>query len=157
MKRKIFTKEFKLKALNLCLMGESVKKIAEKLSIREELIRRWRKEYHEVGEGSFSGYGNPNLSKEQKQMVELSKQLKEVKIERDILKKSRQFLFKKKSQIFDFIRKHRHAFPIEKMCKILNVSRSGFYSNTNKIFSKQYIEVENKENNKVYNKPLLRA
>jgi transposase InsO family protein len=34
--------------------------------------------------------------------------------------------------IFDFIDNHKRLFPIEKMCKVLKVSKSGFYKNIQK-------------------------
>lgn len=37
--------------------------------------------------------------------------------------------------IFDFIKNHTQLFPIEKMCKILQVSQSGYYRWKNKVLS----------------------
>jgi transposase len=86
--RRHFDKEFKLMAVNLCLAGKPTKIVAQELDIRAELIRRWRREYEQYNEGSFSGHGNANLTNEQKEIVQLKKELRDTTEERDILKKA---------------------------------------------------------------------
>ena len=86
--RRSFTKEFKLMAVELCQSGKSTKEVSEDLGIRDELVRRWRREFGKFKEGSFSGHGNVNMTEEQKENVRLKKELKEAKLERDILKKA---------------------------------------------------------------------
>jgi len=75
-------------AVNICLSGKPVKEVAEELGLREELIRRWKREFYKYDSGSFSGHGNANMSDEQKEIARLSKELKEAQLERDILKKA---------------------------------------------------------------------
>lgn len=86
--RRKFDKEFKMMAVNLCHTGKSTKEVAEDLGIRAELVRRWKREYEQYREGSFSGHGNANMTDEQKEIARLKKELKEAQIERDILKKA---------------------------------------------------------------------
>jgi transposase len=86
--RRYFDKEFKLMAVNLVLSGKPVNEVAQDLGIRSELVRRWRREYEQYQEGSFSGHGNANLTEEQKEIVRLRKALKDTEEERDILKKA---------------------------------------------------------------------
>lgn len=86
--RRSFDKEFKMMAVNLCLTGKSTQTVADELGIRDELVRRWNREYKQFSEGSFSGHGNANLTTEQKEIVRLKKELKDVQEERDILKKA---------------------------------------------------------------------
>jgi len=74
--------------VNLCLSGKSPKSIADELGIRDELIRRWRREYEKYGGGSFSGHGSANMTPEQKEIAKLKKELKDAQIEREILKKA---------------------------------------------------------------------
>lgn len=75
-------------AVNLCSAGRSVRELADELGIRDEMLRRWRREFNQYGEGSFSGHGNTNLTPEQKEIAQLKKELKDAQIERDILKKA---------------------------------------------------------------------
>lgn len=86
--RRHFDKEFKEMVVNLCLSGKSPKSIADELGIRDELIRRWRREYEKYGGGSFSGHGNVNMTPEQREIAKLKKELKDAQIEREILKKA---------------------------------------------------------------------
>jgi len=86
--RRHFDKEFKLMAVNLCLAGKSTGEVADELGIRPELIRRWIREYEKFDTGSFSGHGNANLTVEQKEILQLKKELRDTQEERDILKKA---------------------------------------------------------------------
>ena len=52
------------------------------------MIARWKREYSQYQEGSFSGHGRANMTIEQKELVRLKRELKEAQIERDILKKA---------------------------------------------------------------------
>ena len=42
--------------------------------------------------------------------------------------KGGQHLFQERWKIFQFIKENHLVFPIEKMCKVLKVSRSGYYN-----------------------------
>ena len=86
--RRHYDKEFKQMAVNLCLTGKSTREVAGELGIRIELVRRWKREFEQYDQGSFSGHGNINMTEEQKQIAQLKKELKEAQIERDILKKA---------------------------------------------------------------------
>lgn len=86
--RRKYDKEFKMMAVQLCHSGKPSKEVAEELGIRAELINRWKREYEQHHEGSFSGHGVANMTSGQKEIVQLKKELKEAQIERDILKKA---------------------------------------------------------------------
>ncbi len=82
--RRKFDKEFKLMTVELCQSGKSTTDVATELGLRSELVSRWKREYQERKEGSFSGHGKPALSAEQAEIASLKKQLQEAEIERDI-------------------------------------------------------------------------
>ncbi len=86
--RRKFDKDFKLMTVELCRSGKSTTEVAEELGLRSELVSRWKREYQERKQGSFSGHGRPSLSAEQAEIAILKKQLREAEIERDILKKA---------------------------------------------------------------------
>jgi len=86
--RRQYNKEFKIMAVELCLSGQPISKVADELGIRTELISRWKREYQQKKEGSFSGNGKVALSSEQAEIARLKRQLREAEIERDILKKA---------------------------------------------------------------------
>ena len=75
-------------AVELCHTGKPIKEVSEELGIRRELISRWRREFGQYREGSFSGHGNVNMTDEQKEISRLKKDLKDAQMERDILKKA---------------------------------------------------------------------
>ena len=83
-----FGKEFKQMAVNLCLTGKPTREVADELGVRRELVARWKREYEQYKEGSFSGHGNANLTDAQKENIQLKKALREAQLERDILKKA---------------------------------------------------------------------
>jgi transposase len=83
-----FDRAFKVMAVELCLSGRPTSEVAKELGIRANLLSRWKREYKQRKEGSFSGHGKPALSPEQAEVTKLKKQLREAEIERDILKKA---------------------------------------------------------------------
>jgi len=86
--RRHFDIEFKQMAVNLCLTGKPTREVADELGVRTELVTRWKREYNQFQEGSFSGHGNVNMTAEQKEITRLKRDLKDAQIERDILKKA---------------------------------------------------------------------
>ena len=86
--KRYFDRAFKVMAVELCLSCKSTGEVAQELGIRANLLSRWKREYKQKREGSFSGQGKPSLSPEQAEVAKLKKQLREAEIERDILKKA---------------------------------------------------------------------
>jgi transposase len=83
------TNEFKLEAVRLLKEGgKPASEIAMQLGIKRTLLYRWRDQLNDKGSEAFTrGPGRPKAG----QMSELSRlrqELKEVKEERDILKKA---------------------------------------------------------------------
>ncbi len=68
--------------------GQSVKTLCHEYSLDGSMIRRWRKEYHDKARPSFTGNGKVRITEHEKEVAFLKKQLKDVTIERDILKKA---------------------------------------------------------------------
>lgn len=101
-KRTVYDREFKLKAIELSFeREESVKEVAQELGISEKLLYKWRAEFSKEKNKSFPGHGKQLLSKEEKRIAELEKQLHETKLERDILKKAISIFSKNDGKSFD--------------------------------------------------------
>jgi|APIni6443716594_1056825.scaffolds.fasta_scaffold328058_2 transposase len=84
-KRRRYTKEFKKDSVELLLRtGKPAITIAAELGIRSELLSRWKREYEIHDEKAFPGHGNPIEA----ELAKLRKELADVKMERDILKKA---------------------------------------------------------------------
>lgn len=86
--RKKFERSYKLKAVELSYQRENIKELADDLGIRVELIYRWRSEFASRKELSFPGNGKAALTQEESEIARLKKELDEMRLERDILKKA---------------------------------------------------------------------
>ena len=86
--RRKFDKEFKQMTVELSKTRENLNELAKELGIRVALIYRWRTEFLDKGRGSFPGHGHPKYTPEEAEIAKLKKQLREVEMERDILKKA---------------------------------------------------------------------
>ena len=86
--RRTFTREFKLNAVELSYSRKNIVELANELKIRPELLYRWRTEFASSQGASFPGNGNPKLTEEQKEITRLKKELANMQMERDILKKA---------------------------------------------------------------------
>jgi transposase len=86
--RKTYDRSFKLNAVELSYQRENIKELAEELGIRVELLYRWRAEFASRPEASFPGNGKAARNEEEKEIDRLKRELAEMRLERDILKKA---------------------------------------------------------------------
>ena len=86
--RKKYDKDFKLMILELLESGQKAIQVSEEYEVNVQMIYRWKKEYQQSNRPAFTGNGNQALSPAEKELVRLRKELKEVEMERDILKKA---------------------------------------------------------------------
>lgn len=86
--RRKFDREFKLKAVELSYARENIKTLAAEFNVRPELIYRWRSEFVTLEKASFPGNGNPKRNAEEAEVARLRKELSDMRMERDILKKA---------------------------------------------------------------------
>ena len=88
-KRRNYDAEFKRNAVKLASEpGRTASGVEQSLGIPNGMIYRWRKQLETMGELAFPGKGIEALTEEQIKIRELEKQLKEITLERDILKKA---------------------------------------------------------------------
>lgn len=83
--RRIYSLEFKLKAVELSNQRGSLISVANELNVSSDNIKRWKKEFNQ---GKLTGKTTPLKSKEEEELIRLRKELADVKMERDILKKA---------------------------------------------------------------------
>ncbi len=86
--RKKYDKEYKKKAVELSYARGNSSEIAEELGIDKALLYRWRKEFKQYETNSFPGHGNPKMTDLERENVRLHKELRDAKMEREILKKA---------------------------------------------------------------------
>ncbi len=82
-KKKRFDKEFKISAVKMVTEGKNMaSEVARGLGIHPNMLYNWKRKYSDNGEKAFVGKGNLT------ELSALRKQLREVEMERDILKKA---------------------------------------------------------------------
>ena len=92
--RKRYTKEFKLDAISLVLeQGHSRINAAKMLEISSQMLGRWVKEYQEDDDGQ-AFRGNGKLTPEQAEIRKLKAQVKQLEMEKHILKEATVFFAK---------------------------------------------------------------
>ena len=82
---KKYENDFKVMIVELLGSGRTAKELSSEYSINSGIIRRWKREY-EAKSGDFSK--KREVSKEGVELKALKKELREVRMERDILKKA---------------------------------------------------------------------
>jgi transposase len=83
-----YSKEFKIKAVELSNQNGNIRQVSEELKVNHETLRLWRKAYKEGKLKLDDGVPEKQKSKEEIELAHLRKELYEVKLERDILKKA---------------------------------------------------------------------
>ncbi len=73
--------EFKRQAVQKVFDGQTVSSVSRELGVNESLIHKWKRAALEKGDGSLSG---AEFSRE----AELKKQIRELEMENEILKKA---------------------------------------------------------------------
>ena len=118
--------EFKKEAVRLAdTSGKTNRQIERDLGLYQGAIGRWRKELEADPMDAFPGTGHQKPLEEENR--QLRRELDGMREERDILKKSGGHLLKGTESRFMFIKEHRKEFSVEKMAKVLDVSKSGYY------------------------------
>ena len=88
MSRRKFTASFKLNAIKLSEEKKNVAQAARELGIKAPMIHRWKKEQEEYSHNSFPGHGKAKLTDEGREIARLKKDLRDAKMETEILKKA---------------------------------------------------------------------
>ena len=82
-KKKRFDRDFKISAVKMVIReGHTAAEVARSLGIHANQLYSWKKKYSNDGEKAFPGKGHLT------EISALRKQLREVEMERDILKKA---------------------------------------------------------------------
>ena len=91
-RRKRYDRQFKASAAKVVPPGEmTVKDLSEELGIKDSTLRRWVREYEEMGDDAFPGNGSPKTNKDY-ETVKPEKKAEELERENGILNNFRAFL-----------------------------------------------------------------
>ena len=93
MRRRSFTREFKVEAVKLVReRGVSVAQASRDLDVHENVLRKWVRDYDTDPQQSFPGNGR--MKPEQLEIEKLRREVIRLKAERDILKKAAAYFAK---------------------------------------------------------------
>jgi len=89
-KQKQYSKQFKIDAVKLVTeQGYKVAEAARNLGIHHSSLRHWKKQLETDGNQSFPGKGH--LTSDKEELYQLRKEVKKLRMEREILKKAAVF------------------------------------------------------------------
>ena len=85
--RRQYSREFKMEAVGLVLQGNKpATEIAAELGVGESLLYRWKRDYLAAKDKAFPGTGHLQNTEDERVRA-LERELRDIKEERDILKK----------------------------------------------------------------------
>lgn len=86
--RKKYDKEYKLKVVEISIQRGNVKQVAEEYGISAQSLATWRSEFKKHKEIAFPGNGIKKQTDAEKEISALQRELADITMERDILKKA---------------------------------------------------------------------
>jgi transposase len=82
---KFYDNEFKTMIVELLNSGRKLKEMSDEYHLNESMLSRWKREYI-TKSGDFSA--KKELTSDQQELIALKKELRDITMERDILKKA---------------------------------------------------------------------
>ncbi|MGH7498242.1 MAG: IS3 family transposase [Gemmatimonadales bacterium] len=126
--RKSYPPEFRRQMIELVRAGESPEALAKEFEPSAQSIRMWVKQAERDAGQRTDGLTTP----EREELTRLRRELRQVKLEREILFKSHGLVRTgdrhDPQRIYGFVRDHQAVYPVATMCRVLRVSPSGFYA-----------------------------
>lgn len=94
--RRVFSAEFKQEAVALVVdQGYSCAEVGRSLGVRGNLISRWKRQLTEGEKDAFPGNGKRTA--DQQRIHDLEKEVRRLRMEKDVLKKATAFFVKESS------------------------------------------------------------
>ncbi|WP_434587336.1 IS3 family transposase [Streptomyces sp. A5-4] len=121
-----YSSEFRADAVALYRSspGRTYASVAKDLGVNHETLRTWVRDAEQAAVP-----GAVEASALEKENKRLRAQVKELELEREILRRAAKY-FGGRDQLvsrFQFVADHNDAFGVKRLCRILGLSRSGFY------------------------------
>ena len=91
--RKSYSKQFKIDAVKLITeQGYKISEAAQNLGINPYVLRRWKNQFETDRDQAFPGKGH--MTPEKEELHSLRKEVRQLRMEREILKKATAFFVK---------------------------------------------------------------
>ena len=117
------TEEFKQEAVRIALTsGLPRDRVASDLGIGKSTLGKWLAQYRP---SDLVAAPQADLARENERLRLENRVLRE---EREVLKKATQFFREPKAVKFAFVHSWRHRWPVELLCRVMNVSERGYRS-----------------------------
>ncbi|MFC8583688.1 IS3 family transposase [Streptomyces sp. NPDC057217] len=124
-----YSGEFKRDAVALVeSSGRRIGSVARELGVNPESLRQWVARSRAEAAASGAGGEGPLSPAEREELRSLRKQVRELELEREILRKAAAYFQGDGSMTgrWRFISDHRDLYGVRRLCRVLDVSASGF-------------------------------
>ncbi|MFH1609827.1 MAG: IS3 family transposase [Candidatus Bipolaricaulota bacterium] len=126
--RKAYPPEFRQRMVELARAGRTPEQLAKEFEPSANTIRKWGQQADRDQGRRNDGLTTP----EREELRRLRRELRQVKLEREILGKSNG-LVRSGGRLdpvrgFEFVSDHQELYPVRVMCRVLGVSPSGYYA-----------------------------
>ncbi|MFI7517318.1 IS3 family transposase [Micromonospora echinofusca] len=127
-----YTEEFRRDAVDLVRSSQRpINQVARELGMSHETLRNWVRaaERRTGASATVSGGDGLSVADKDAEIARLRREVAELRQEKEILRKAAAY-FEGDGSVtsrFRFISAHRAAFGVKRLCRVLAVSRSGFY------------------------------
>ena len=138
--RPAYPAEFRERLVELVRSGRSPEDLAREFEPSAQAIRNWVAQADRDRGARSDGL----TTAEREELRRLRRENKQLKIEKDILKKSRRLVRAGdrfgSAQEFEFVRAHQAIYPVRTLCRVLGVSPSGYYAYVKRPPSRRAVE-----------------
>ncbi|WP_375547185.1 IS3 family transposase [Micromonospora chalcea] len=126
-----YTEEFRRDAVDLVRSSRRpINQVARELGMSHETLRNWvRAAERQIQTGSGASGEALSVADKDAEIARLRREVAELRQEKEILRKAAAY-FEGDGSVtgrFRFISAHRAVFGVKRLCRVLAVSRSGFY------------------------------
>ncbi|MEM5528014.1 IS3 family transposase [Gammaproteobacteria bacterium AS21] len=101
--------------------GYSVAEAAKSLGVGTSLLYKWKEKFEAQRQGITLE------ESERDELKRLRKENKVLRMEKEIFKKGQRLLCKRNEVKYNFIKKQSDDFPVAMLCRLMKVSKSGYY------------------------------
>ncbi len=123
--RGVFTKEFKEEAVRMVIDGGlSIPEVGRRVSLPKSTLARW---VTQARKGGLVAKRSP-VTEGDMEVAHLKREIAELKMERDIPKKRDRVLCQGVAERYAIMKILRLKYPLSLLCRVLEVSRSGYYA-----------------------------